>query len=191
MKHTNTIILLTGFAGTGKLTVGQAIVKQDPSFKLVHNHTWINPIFSLFPDHKAFLYNDEAWAKASIVCDAIFSTMSELCPPESNFVITNELIEGDEYPKLFYKKLSAVVEARKSKFVPVRLICDKAALVARVQVEERSNRLKTIDTERAKKLSDEHEVFHFKHPNEMTLDISNLPPVEAASRILHFCGQNN
>lgn len=31
---TNNIILLMGIAGTGKMTIGEAIVKQNPHFKL-------------------------------------------------------------------------------------------------------------------------------------------------------------
>ena len=44
--YENCIVLIMGFAGTGKLTTAKVLAKY-PNFRLVDNHTWNNPMFNL------------------------------------------------------------------------------------------------------------------------------------------------
>ena len=51
----NNIILLMGIAGTGKMTIGEAIVQQDRHFKLASHHTWIDPVLKLLGNDEQLL----------------------------------------------------------------------------------------------------------------------------------------
>jgi aminoglycoside 6'-N-acetyltransferase len=51
----NNIILLMGIAGTGKMTIDETIVKQNPYFKLATPDSAIDPVLKLLGD------NEQVW----------------------------------------------------------------------------------------------------------------------------------
>lgn len=172
-----------GFAGVGKLTTAKELIKY-PNFKLVDNHLWNNVVFRLIEQDGMTPLPKAVWEKSGKICDIVFETMRELSPKHFSFVLTQEMIEGDEYPQLFYKRVLDLVEYRKSTFLPVRLECSESELIKRVQIPSRRDACKTIHTGRASKLAREHQVFHTKHSNEATIDNTDLQPSEAAKIIL-------
>lgn len=114
----------------------------------------------------------------------MFETIRELSPECFSFVFTQEMIEGDEYPKRFYEKILNLVKDKKSKFLPVRLECNAAELVKRVQIPSRRDAYKTIDFNRAAKLVHENQVFRTEHPNEITVDTTTVMPSKVVDIIL-------
>lgn len=76
---------------------------------------------------------EAVWEKSGKICDVVFETMKELSPQNFSFVITQEMIDGDDYPKVFYKRVYQLVSDRNATFVPVRLECDESELVDRVR----------------------------------------------------------
>ncbi len=183
-KYKNCIVLLMGFAGTGKLTVARELARQ-PYFRLVDNHTWNNPVFNLITQDGFTPLTEAVWQKSGKICDVIFETIYELSPAHFSFAFTQEMIEGDEYPNFFYNRLSQLSQERKSIFLPVRLLCDESELIKRVQIIERQSLYKTIDPERASFLSCQREVFYSHHPNELAVDITIKKPAEAVKIILN------
>ena len=68
------------------------------------------------------------------------------------------MLANNPYHQDFYKKVSAVAEKRKAKFLPVRLICDLDELFRRVQNMDRAAYYKTRDVELIKKrFAEDHE----------------------------------
>lgn len=184
MEYKNCIVLLMGFAGSGKFTIAKEIAKH-PHFKLVDNHLWNNVIFRLIEQDGITPLPEAVWDKSGKVCNAVFETMKELSPNHFSFVITNEMIEGDKYPPMFFQKVVQLANERNSLLLPVRLICEEKELVRRVKTPERLNSYKTIDDNRAKQLSRNNKVFHSHHVNEITIDVTNLQPSEACKEILN------
>lgn len=115
----NCIVLLMGFAGVGKLTIAKELASH-PNFRLVDNHTWNNPIFNLINQDGITPLPETVWIKTGKICDVIFETMRELSPHDFSFVITQEMILDDEYPTLFYERVSQLATDRKAMFLPVR-----------------------------------------------------------------------
>jgi len=183
ISYKNCIILLSGFAGTGKLTTAKELVK-DPSFRLVDNHTIANPILGLIPLDGFTPIPDSAWEKVAKIRDTVFETMRELSPSHFSFVITQEMIEGDPYPKLFYNLVTQLVADRKSTFFPVRLECNEAELVKRVKSANRRELHKTIDSDRSIHQVRNEKVFYSHHPNELTINNSDKSPKQVAGIIL-------
>lgn len=184
---TNCIILLMGIAGTGKRTIAEAIVRQS-NFKLVHHHSWTDPILNLLGTDESVWWSldEKGWAKLNEARDIIFSTISDVCPHDTNFVITFEMLDKDPYHQIFYDKVLEIVKKRNSLFIPVRLICDTEELIIRSQAKDRKIYFKTSDINLIKMRSKQHEVFYSKHNNEMTLDVTKIAADEAANKILSF-----
>lgn len=182
-SYENCIVLLMGFSGVGKLTTAKELAKH-PNFKLADNHTWINPVFGLINQDGLTPVPKAAWEKVGKICDVVFETMHELSPKNFSFVLTQEMIEGDEYPKIFYQRVCKLVEHRKSIFLPVRLECNEEEIVKRVKNAERRKHCKTIDSDRSAQLTRHSEVFHTNHPNEITINNTDKSPVQVVNTII-------
>ena len=99
------IILLMGIAGTGKNTIGEEISKQGASFKLAHHHAWIDPILKLLNNNAAAAWqslDEKGWGALNQARDVIFHTIAEVCPKESNFIITYEMLADNPYHQEFF-----------------------------------------------------------------------------------------
>jgi len=187
MKHDfiyeNCIILLMGFAGVGKLTTAKELAKY-PNFKLVDNHTWINPVFGLINQDGVTQIPEATWKKVDKICDVVFETMGELSPNDFSFVITQGMIEGDDESEKFYRRICELVESRKSLFLPVRLECAEEAIVKRIQSAERRDKYKAIDAEWAAQLSRNNKVFQSGHSFEITINNTDKSPDQVARIII-------
>lgn len=185
ITYENWIILLMGFAGTGKRTVG-GLLSQETHFKFVHHHSWIDPILNLLGDDYMVWWelNEKGWEKLNAARDVIFSTITDVCPQSSNFIITYEMIDKDPYHQTLYNKVLEMVEKRQSHFLPVRLICNEKELVDRVQTDDRKKYFKMRDGEFIRMRSREHEVFYTNHPNEITIDTTHKQPDEVVKIIM-------
>jgi aminoglycoside 6'-N-acetyltransferase len=183
--YENYIILLIGFAGTGKRTVGEALASET-HFRFSHQHSWYDPILNLLgEDYKVWWeINEKGWEKLNAVRDVIFSTITDVCSPSSNFIISHEMIDKDPYHKILYNKVLDMVEKRHAHFLPIRLICEENELVKRVQAEDRKKYFKNRDAEFIRKRRHEHEVFRTNHPHEITIDTTHKSPDEVVKIII-------
>ncbi len=181
----NYLVLLMGFPGVGKKTVGEALAKKT-NFTLIHTSEWIDPILKLLGDDYQIMWelDAKAWEKLNAADDLILSTIADVCPKEKSYAITQMMFDQDPYHKIFYDKVVSVVEKRKAPFFPIRLLCDEDELVKRVQAEDRKNSFKTRDVELSRCRSREKVVFYSHHPNEITIDNTHKSPDEAANMII-------
>ena len=55
-----------GMAGTGKMTIGETIVKHNPHFKLVTPDSAINPVLKLLGDNEQVWWslNEKGWSSS-------------------------------------------------------------------------------------------------------------------------------
>jgi len=179
----NCLVLLMSFPGAGKRTVGEILAKKT-NFKLVSE--WIDPILKLFGDDAQIMWSldTKAWGKLNAADDLILSTISDVCPKENSYVISQMMFDQDPYHQIFYDKVLSVVEKRKAHFFPIRLLCDEEELVKRVQSEDRKKYFKTRDAELSKNRSHEKEVFYSHHPNEIIINSTDKIPDEVADIII-------
>lgn len=187
----NTIILITGIAGTEKNTIAEAIKKIEPSFKVSQSHSYYDPILKLLGDDASVwrTLDEKAWNAINQAREVVLNTIADVCPHDSNFVLAYEMLANNPYHHDFYHQVCAVVEKRKATLIPVRLICELDELLKRALDPERAAYFKTRDASLTKKRFAEEPVFHFNHPNELTLDVTDLKPKDAAKRILEHVTQ--
>ncbi len=185
--YQNCLVLLMGFAGTGKLTIAKELAKHD-NFKLIDNHSILNPVLNIVNQDGITPLPETVWINANKIWDVVFNTLTVLSPTYFSFVITQEMIEGDEFPKQFYHRINQLVAHRNSIFLPVRLLCTEQELIKRVKSTERQKLYKTIDADRASRLAIHHDVFHTHHANEITIDVTLKKPKDVVTLILNKLG---
>jgi aminoglycoside 6'-N-acetyltransferase len=127
---------------------------------------------------------EKGWQKLNEVRDVILSTIADVCPANSSFIITYELIDQDPYHKIFYEKVYEMVKKRNAIFLPVRLICDEDELLERVRAEDRKQFLKTSDIDLMRTRSREKSVFYSGHLNEITIKNTDLTPEQVSDLII-------
>jgi hypothetical protein len=180
--HSNTFVLLLGFPGTGKLTIAQSLAPAIGA-KIVDNHWINNPIFGVVDADGHTPLPASIWDQTQKVREAVLDTIVTLSRPNASFIFTYVGLEGDPYDRQSYALMKGASERRDALFVPVMLLCSEKELARRIIMPERKDRLKetnslaAIERHRAFRILDPH------HPNQMTLDVSELSAFDAAEAI--------
>ncbi|MBD0373970.1 MAG: hypothetical protein ICV60_24385 [Pyrinomonadaceae bacterium] len=180
----NTFIILIGFAGTGKYTIGRELCRQTGA-RLIDNHLINNPIFRTVNADGVTRLPSPVWQKVKQIRLIVYDAIREISPPGLSFVFTLELRESDPAAHVAFEELRQLSEERGSLLVPVRLICDVEELCRRVVAPSRAEMLKEISPELARKKAAEHVVLHPKHENTRTIDVTEKTPAESVEAILH------
>lgn len=179
----NTIILLMGFAGTGKYTVGRALSNQTGA-KLIDNHLINNSIFTAVNADGITPLRAEVWDKVKQIRRIVYDTIRELSPAGTSFIFTSELRQSNPADYVAFAEVRKLANARGSLFVPIRLVCDVDELCHRVVSPERRERLKSIDPEQARKRATEDAVLAPRHSNLRTIDVTTRSPQSTVAAIL-------
>jgi hypothetical protein len=179
----NTIVVLMGFAGTGKYTIGRELCERTGA-RLVDNHLINNPVFTVVNADGVTPLPAKVWDRVKEIRATVYQTIRELSPPEMSFVFTLELRESNPLDHLAFHDLAELAAARQSRFVPIRLICGVEELCRRVTDPARAAMLKEISPELARKKSAEDEVLKAPHPNLRTLDVTKRTASGSVDAIL-------
>jgi len=177
------MIVLIGFAGTGKYTVGRELGELTGA-KLIDNHLINNPIFKVVDPDGIKPLPAAIWDKVKAVREIVYEAIRELSPAELSFVFTIELFERSPGDHKAFSDLEELAAARGSLFVPVRLLCDVEELCRRVVDPSRVQMVKSISAEGARRKSAEETVLDSAHPNVLTIDVTAKTPSESAAIIL-------
>lgn len=186
MTLQNVIIHLIGFPGVGKLTIAQAVCRQKESFLLYDNHAFNNLVFPLVrnPDGKGFHSLEETWNAIFAVREKVLDAMARFAGKSMNFVFTDGCSGNDPDPEKWIGAVEDTAKQRNALYLPVDLVCGQAEHARRICAEGRAT-LHKIDHDRhLDRWHGQGALFEFRHPNTMSLDITNLSPKRAAERIL-------
>jgi hypothetical protein len=179
----NLFVYLVGFGGTGKLTIARALAPVIRA-KIVDNH-WINNlIFGLIDPDRVTPLPAAVWVQVGRVHDAVMETIATLAKPETSFVFTHEGVEGNADDHAKFEAIRSVAATRGARFVPVRLLCEEAELVQRIQSPERAAMHKGISPAHAINRSRHHTVLDPKSPDTLSLDVTRLRPEESVAAII-------
>ena len=182
-KLENTIIVVIGFAGTGKYTIGRELCELTGA-KLIDNHLINNPIFKVVNPDGITPLPDGIWEKVKAVRGIVYEAIRELSPSDLSFVFTIELFESSPGDQRAFIDLEELAASRRSLFVPVRLLCEIEELCRRVVDPSRVQMLKSISPDAARRKSARETVLDSTHPNILTIDVTEKTPSEVAEMIL-------
>jgi len=181
------VFLLIGFSGTGKLTVAKTLrermVERGQQVRLVDNHYINIPIFQLIEVDGVRPLPSGTWDRVAEVRDAVVRTIETLSPRDWSFIFTNDLIDRPE-ERAWVARLAELAEGRDSVFVPVRLLCEVEELCRRIVSSDRRALMKGVSEDWIRRRIETEKVLDPGLPSTMTLDITAIPPGEAADHIL-------
>ena len=180
------LYLLTGFPGTGKLTVARALAERIEAAggqtRVVDNHWINNPIFGLIDQDGMTPLPDAVWDRVGEVAHAVIRTVEELTPLSWDVVFTAYLDGSTD--TAWFPRLARVAATRNATLVPVTLLCDVEENVKRIVAAGRRERMKSVDPDEPRRLAVQGPPYAPDHPNTLTLDITSIEPPEAAAAIL-------
>ena len=179
----NTLVVLIGFAGTGKYTIGRALSERTGA-KLVDNHLINNPIFTVVNADGVTPLPAAVWDKVKGIRNIVYEAIREISPPGLSFIFTLEMRESDPAAHRAFHDLEELAAARQSLFVPIRLICDVEELCRRVVDPARVGRLKDVSPDNARRKWAEHTVLNPRHENARTIDVTAKSPEESVDEIV-------
>jgi len=179
----NTLIVLIGFAGAGKYTVGRALAARTGA-RLVDNHLINNPVLTVVGADGVTPLPAAVWDKVGSIRRLVYEAIREISPPGLSFIFTLELRESDPAAHRAFLDLQELAAARRSLLVPVRLLCDVEELCRRVSDPARAERLKEVSPDNARKKCAEHAVLSPKHENVRTVDVTAKSPDEVVDVIV-------
>jgi hypothetical protein len=180
----NTVIYLVGPPGVGKLTIGR-ILSDALDARLVHNHLWLNPVFSLIETDGKTALPAEVWPLVAQVRHAVFETAAMLLPASQNLVFTHAAVTEGELNEVIAQDIIGVARRRRARLLVAQLTCSAEVLAARVLSPERRLMLKEID-DQAARVNAGFPPFDVKHPSKFHLDTTNLDARDSARRILEW-----
>jgi hypothetical protein len=166
------LVFLYGPPAVGKLTVGRELAALT-GFKLFHNHLTVNPIVAIFergspPYHR--LLRELRVRMLQEAAEAGIDLIGTWPNPR----------DGEEAARAYFD----AVESRGGRVHLVRLLCDRASLLARVGNPSRHAMEKLTDPARLGELLDDRfESRPLPFGESLVVDTTDLPPREAALRI--------
>jgi len=179
----NTMVLLIGFAGTGKYTIGRELSERTGA-TLVDNHLINNPVFKVVKVDGVTPLPPQVWDLVKEIRATVYEAIRELSPPERSFVFTMHLRQSNTADHAAFWDLAELATARQSRFVPIRLICGLDELCRRVTDPSRAAMLKDMSLENARKNFEHDAVLNVPHPNIRTLDVTKRTPNGSVDAIL-------
>ena len=177
------MVLLIGFAGTGKYTIGRELCERTGA-KLVDNHLINNPVFTVVNADGVTPLPAGVWDRVKEVRATVYKAIRELSPPGMGFVFTMELRESNPEDHKAFRDLERLAAARQCRFIPIRMICGVEELCRRVADPARAAMLKDISPERARKKLAEDAVLNLPHENQRTLDVTKRTASGSVDAIL-------
>jgi len=178
-----TIVLLMGFAGTGKYTIGCELSRLTGA-KLIDNHLINNSVFTALNADGVTPLPAGVWAKVGAIREVVYETIVELAPVELSFIFTMQLLEGVPDDLVAYNRLAQLAQQRESVFLPVRLTCEVNELCRRIELPTRRERLKQNSAAGVAATLAKHGVLNPSHPNLKTIDVTKISPTQSALLIL-------
>jgi hypothetical protein len=179
----NTIVVLIGFAGTGKYTIGRELCERTGA-RLIDNHLINNPIFRVINADGVTPLPFGVWDRVKEVRATVYKAIRELSPPGIGFVFTMELRESNPDDHKAFRDLERLAAARQSRFIPIRMICGVEELCRRVADPARVAMLKEISPELVRKKFAEDSVLNVPHTNQRTLDVTKRTASGSVDAIL-------
>ncbi len=178
----NTIFLLVGHAGVGKLTTAKAIAALTGA-RIVDNHTVNNPIFNLIELYRSEPLPAVVWEQVADVRAAILETIATLSPPQWSFIFTLAAFDGAAEDIAIYHAIRETARRRGARFLPVRLTCRPSELVRRIVDPQRKLMNKDVSAENAATDS-LRPLLAFDEPQALSIDNTDLDPETIARRIV-------
>ncbi len=176
------LIVLNGYPGVGKLTIGQALAERLDA-RLLDNHSIYNVAFALTE------FRSEAFYKAVRDVQGIADPLIRALPREVPVILTDILTERSSRSAELWKRIAALAADRGPLFM-VHLLCDLEENRRRIESPERRAKRKPQDPELATRNHAGGAALSGATLERcLQLDVTALAAPEAARIIADWVGQ--
>ncbi|HEX7134013.1 MAG TPA: hypothetical protein VF228_15660 [Iamia sp.] len=180
------IVHLLGYPGTGKRTIGAALVglvpRDDDRFVLVDNHLTSRSVLAALDTDPTVPIDPQVWTYVGDLRVHVLAAIEDMAPPRWSYVFTNYVVE--DVPSKSIPRLQTLAVARSSVYVPVVLHCDADELRRRVIGSDRAEQHKWIDPDGVLGDVASRTLVRPDSPHLLDLDVTSLMATEAAERVL-------
>lgn len=180
------VVHLLGYPGTGKRTVGAALVdlvpRDDHRFVLVDNHLTSKPVLAALDKDPAMPLDPRVWSYVTELRVPVFAAIEDLAPPGWSYVFTSYVVT--DVPSQTIGRLHALAAARSSTYVPVLLHCADDERRRRVVGADRAAQHKWIDPDGVMADVAARTLVRPDSPHLLDLDVTDLEPAAAARQVL-------
>lgn len=182
------VVHLIGHAASGKRTVAVAMAAAaraaDPPVRLVvlDNHLTSQAVLAALDIAGDQTVEDVVWTYVSEIRDVVDRAIRALAPPDVVYVATNVITDVSVSNSI--SRLSALAADRGGAYVPVVLHCALDERLRRVVQPDRAALRKWTDPAGVAAYVAAHDIVVPDSPHLLELDVTDLSPTEAATRIL-------
>jgi hypothetical protein len=180
------VVHLLGYPGTGKRTIGAALVaavpRDDHRFVLVDNHLTGDAVLAALDVDPRRRVDPRVWDHVSDVRRAVFAAIEEMAPPGWSYVFTNYMTDDAPAPAL--PQLRRLAEVRSSVYVPVVLHCAEDELRRRVVAPDRAAYRKWLDPDGVVADVATRRLIRPESTQLLDLDVTAMTPTAAADVVL-------
>lgn len=174
------IVVLNGYPGVGKLTIGQALATALDG-RLLDIHTVYNVAFALTE-----FRSPEFWETVERI-EAIAHGLVLRLPKQAPVVLTTVLTEKSEREQREWEKIADLGRARPP-FCVVHIGCELNENIRRITAKGREANRKPRDAEMARRNQNQNEpLAGLGEQFLLELDTTNMKPEEAAATISRWC----
>lgn len=173
------IIVLNGYPGVGKLTIGEELISQI-SGRLLDIHSVYNVAFAL-AEFKSPEFIEAVEKIESVAHDLILKLPSEI-----PVVLTTVLAGTSDWGDAEWKRIVRLGDERGPLLV-VHIHCDLEENIRRIEAAGRAAKRKPRDAEMARRNHAHGKVLAgIDEANLLRLDVTDLSPTEAATNIAEW-----
>ncbi|MGR9156243.1 AAA family ATPase [Rhizobium leguminosarum] len=173
------IIVLNGYPGVGKLTIGQELISQI-SGRLLDIHSVYNVAFAL-AEFKSPEFIEAVEKIESVAHDLILKL-----PTEVPVVLTTVLAGSSDWGDAEWKRIVRLGDERGPLFV-VHIHCDLEENIRRIEAAGRAAKRKPRDAEMARRNHAHGKILAgIDEANLLQLDVTDMSPTEAATKIAEW-----
>lgn len=181
------VVHLLGYPGTGKRTIGAALVdlvpRDDHRFVLVDNHLTSLPVLAAIDHDPSVALDPAVWSYVTDLRVHVLAAIEDMAPAGWSYVFTSYIVEDTDSPTI--GRLRALAATRASTYVPVLLRCsDEAEHRRRVVGADRASRRKWLDPDGVMADVATRTLVRPDSPHLLELDVTHLAPPAAAGAIL-------
>lgn len=182
-----TVVHLLGYPGTGKRTIGAALVDLVPHDEhrlvLVDNHLSSQSVLAALDLSPVERVDPRLWEHVDRMREHVYAAIEELAPPGWSYVFTNYVVTDS--PSTSIARLQALAAARSSTYVPVVLHCtDEDEHRRRVIGPDRAAHRKWLDPDGVIADVATRTLVRPESPHLVDLDVTDLTPTAAATEVL-------
>ncbi|MBD9490448.1 AAA family ATPase [Ensifer sp. ENS11] len=173
------IIVLNGYPGVGKLTIGQELISRI-SGRLLDIHSVYNVAFALT------VFKSPEFIDTVEKIEAIAHDLIRKLPAEIPVVLTTVLAGSSDWGDAEWKRIVCLGRERAPLLV-VHLHCDLDENIRRIEAAERATKRKPRDAEMARRNHAQGKVLAgIDEANLLELDVTDLSPTDAAAKIAEW-----